>query len=45
MFNVIEQFFHNISDKDAEIISKMRNIGEPKLWVEIMEKAINIGNR
>ncbi len=42
---VFEQSFHNITDKDAEIISKMRNAGEPKLWLEIRKKAIDMDNR
>ncbi len=42
---VFEQSFHNVTGKDAEIISKMRNAGEPKLWLEIRKQAIDIDNR
>lgn len=43
--DVFVQSFHNVTDKDAEIISKMRNVGEPKLWLEIRKKAICMDNR
>ena len=42
---VFEQSFHNVTDKDAQIILEMRNAGQPKLWLEIREKAIDIDNR
>ena len=42
---VFEQSFNNVTDKDAEIISKLRNAGEPKLWLEIRRKAIDIDKR
>ncbi|MFK7773078.1 MAG: hypothetical protein AB8F94_13105 [Saprospiraceae bacterium] len=42
---VFEQSFHNVTDKDAQIILEMRNAGQPKLWLEIREKAIDLDNR
>ncbi len=42
---VFEQSFHNITDKDAQIILEMKNAGQPKLWLEIRKKAIDIDNR
>ena len=42
---VFVQSFHNVTDKDAQIISEMRNAGQPKLWLKIREKAIDIDNR
>lgn len=45
LVDVFEQSFQNVTDKDAQIISEMRNAGQPKLWLEIRKKAIAIDNR
>ncbi|MFK8006762.1 MAG: hypothetical protein AB8H03_10335 [Saprospiraceae bacterium] len=45
LVDVFEQSFYNVTDKDAQIISEMRNAGQPKLWLKIREKAIDIDNR
>lgn len=45
LVDVFEQSFHNVTDKDAQIISELRNAGQPKLWLEIRKKAIDMDNR